>query len=64
MIDANRVYTFILQQNAYKLGATLRLSFEHRTGLGLTDFLEALLTVRRNEARHNDDVILISKARY
>ena len=42
MIDANRVYTFILQRNAYKLGATLRLSFEQRTGLGLTDFLEHL----------------------
>jgi hypothetical protein len=42
MIDANRVYTFILQRNAYKLGATFRLSFEQRTGLGLTDFLEHL----------------------
>ncbi len=64
MIDANRVYTFILQRNAYKLGATLRLSFEQRTRLGLTDFLEALRTVRRNEARHKDDAILISKAQY
>jgi hypothetical protein len=61
MIDAIRVFTFILQR---QLGATLRLSFEQRTGLGLTDFLEALRTVRRNKARHNDDEILISKARY
>ena len=45
-------------------GSYLTLSFEQRTGLGLTDFLEALRTVRRNEARHNDDAILISKARY
>jgi hypothetical protein len=64
MIDANRVYTFILQRNAYKLGATLRLSFEQRTGLVLADFLEALRTVRQNKARHNNDAILISKARY
>ena len=42
MIDASRVYTFILQRNAYKTGATFRLSFEQRTGLGLTDFLEHL----------------------
>ena len=64
MIDANRVYTFILQRNAYKLGATWCYHSSKKQDWGWLDFLEALRTVRRNEARHNDDAILISKARY
>jgi len=64
MIDANRVYTFILQRNAYKTGSNLEAIIRAKNRIRADWLPWAPRTVRRNEARHNDGAILISKARY